>query len=434
MPILEVVVPEEMGDVEECVVVTWLKRAGDTVERHDTLVILQAEKVSFDVPAPARGQVAAILAQQGEIVKTGQVLARLEVEVVEAAAPSTQAESVSEPSSAPRQVQASPIAKRLAREHNVDLTQITGSGQGGRISEKDVLAFIEGLQTVAAPLTASLAREVRASPVAKRLASEHHVDLAQVIGTGGGGRITEKDVLAFIEAQRPAKPQAAPAAPQGEAIPLAGTRATIARRMHHSLESMAQLTLHTEADVTELVAMRESLKQQVPITFTDLVVRACALALRQHPRLNATLDGETIRLLPQVNIGLAVALDEGLIVPVMRDADRQSLTNLAQARIRLAERARANQLTLDEVSGGTFTVTNLGNYDIDAFTPIINPPEAAILGVGRIVEKVVIYQGKISQRAMMTLSLTFDHRLVDGAPASAFLQSIKQLLESPGRL
>jgi pyruvate dehydrogenase E2 component (dihydrolipoamide acetyltransferase) len=279
-----------------------------------------------------------------------------------------------------------------------------------------------------------LAREVRASPVAKRLASEHHVDLAQVIGTGGGGRITEKDVLAFIEAQRPAKPQAAPAAPQGEAIPLAGTRATIARRMHHSLESMAQLTLHTEADVTELVAMRESLKQQVPITFTDLVVRACALALRQHPRLNATLDGETIRLLPQVNIGLAVALDEGLIVPVMRDADRQSLTNLAQARIRLAERARANQLTLDEVSGGTFTVTNLGNYDIDAFTPIINPPEAAILGVGRIVEKVVIYQGKISQRAMMTLSLTFDHRLVDGAPASAFLQSIKQLLESPGRL
>jgi pyruvate dehydrogenase E2 component (dihydrolipoamide acetyltransferase) len=204
--------------------------------------------------------------------------------------------------------------------------------------------------------------------------------------------------------------------------------------MHDSLESMAQLTLHTEADVTELVAMRESLKQQVPITFTDLVVRACAMALRQHPRLNATLDGETIRLLPQVNIGLAVALDDGLIVPVMRDADRQSLTDLAQARIRFAERARANQLTLDEVSGGTFTVTNLGNYDIDAFTPIINPPEAAILGVGRIVEKVVIYQGKISQRAMMTLSLTFDHRLVDGAPASAFLQSIKQLLESPGRL
>jgi pyruvate dehydrogenase E2 component (dihydrolipoamide acetyltransferase) len=164
------------------------------------------------------------------------------------------------------------------------------------------------------------------------------------------------------------------------------------------------------------------------------VVRACALALRQHPRLNATLDGETIRLLPQVNIGLAVALDEGLIVPVIRDVDRHSLSDLAQARIRLAERARANQLTPNEVSGGTFTVTNLGNYDIDAFTPIINPPEAAILGVGRIVEKVVIYQGKISQRAMMTLSLTFDHRLVDGAPASAFLQSIKQLLELPGRL
>lgn len=434
MPILEVVVPEEIGDVEECVVVTWLKRAGDTIERDDTLVILQAEKVSLDVPAPATGQVAATLAEQGEIVKKGQVLARLEVESVEAVAPSAQAESVSEPAPPPPQVRASPIAKRLAREHNVDLTQITGSGKGGRISEKDVLAVIEAPQETTAPVGDSSAREVRASPVAKRLAREHNVDLAQVIGTGGGGRITEKDVLAFMEAQRPAKPEAAPTAPQEEPIPLTGTRATIARRMHDSLQSMAQLTLHTEVDVTELVDMRESLKQQAPITYTDLVMRACALALRQHPRLNATLDGETIRVLPQVNIGLAVALDDGLIVPVIPEADRKSLTDLAQARIRLAERARANELTPNEVSGGTFTVTNLGNYDIDAFTPIVNPPEAAILGVGRIVEKVAIYQGKISQRAMMTLSLTFDHRLVDGAPAAAFLQSIKQLLESPDRL
>lgn len=434
MPILEVVVPEEIGDVEECVVVTWLKRAGDTIERDDTLVILQAEKVSLDVPAPATGQVAATLAEQGEIVKKGQVLARLEVESVEAVAPSAQAESVSEPAPPPPQVRASPIAKRLAREHNVDLTQITGSGKGGRISEKDVLAVIEAPQETTAPVGDSSAREVRSSPVAKRLAREHNVDLAQVIGTGGGGRITEKDVLAFMEAQRPAKPEAAPTAPQEEPIPLTGTRATIARRMHDSLQSMAQLTLHTEVDVTELVDMRESLKQQAPITYTDLVMRACALALRQHPRLNATLDGETIRVLPQVNIGLAVALDDGLIVPVIPEADRKSLTDLAQARIRLAERARANELTPNEVSGGTFTVTNLGNYDIDAFTPIVNPPEAAILGVGRIVEKVAIYQGKISQRAMMTLSLTFDHRLVDGAPAAAFLQSIKQLLESPDRL
>ena len=186
--------------------------------------------------------------------------------------------------------------------------------------------------------------------------------------------------------------------------------------------------------MTELVALRERLKAQFSITYTDLIVRACALALRQHPHLNATLDGEVIRLLSQINIGVAVAVDNGLVAPVIPNTDRLSLADLAQAQRRLAERARAGQLTAAEMSGGTFTVTNLGMYDIDGFTPIVNPPEAAILGVGRIVEKVVIYQGKIAQRAMMTLSLTFDHRLVDGAPAAAFLQTVKQMLETPDRL
>ena len=164
------------------------------------------------------------------------------------------------------------------------------------------------------------------------------------------------------------------------------------------------------------------------------IVRACALALRRYPHLNATLDGETIRLLPDINIGLAVAQKGGLVVPVINEAGRQSLSNLVKIRRRLVERAQAGQLTAAEMSGGTFTVTNLGTYDIDGFTPIINPPEAAILGIGRIVEKVVVYRGKIAQRAMMTLSLTFDHRLVDGAPAAEFLQTIKQLLETPAQL
>jgi pyruvate dehydrogenase E2 component (dihydrolipoamide acetyltransferase) len=273
--------------------------------------------------------------------------------------------------------------------------------------------------------------------VAKRIAREHNIDLAQVVGSGGEGRITEKDVVDFIAVSQ-ADPTGEPVATTpassplpGEAIPLTGMRAAIARRMVDSLHTMAQLTLHTEADVTDLVALREMLKQQMPITYTDLVVRACALALRRHPRLNVTLDGETIRLLPHINIGLAVALDDGLMVPVISETDRHNLTSLVQTRSRLVERARTGQLTPAEISDGTFTVTNLGNYDIDAFTPIINPPEAAILGVGRIVEKVVIHQGKIAQRMRLTLSLTFDHRLVDGAPAAAFLQTVKQLLEAP---
>jgi len=440
MPILDIVIPEDIGDVEECVIVTWLKKEGDNINKDDTLLIIQAEKVSFDVPAPASGRVAALLAEQGEVVKRGQVVARLEATALTEAQSPAPAETVANPAAAPppsaREVRASPVAKRLAREHNIDLAQVSGSGGGGRITEKDVLAFVEAQQPAQPAPSPSPAREVRVSPVAKRLAREHNIDLVRVPGSGDGGRITEKDVRAFIETgaatQSPPKEKATQS--EEETIPLAGMRAAIARHMHQSLQSMAQLTLHTEVDVTELVALYERLKQQLSLTYTDLIVRACALALRQHPQLNATLDEKAIRLLSQVNIGVAVALDSGLVVPVISQADRQNLSGLVQTRRRLVERARAGQLTTEEMSGGTFTVTNLGTYDIDGFTPIINPPEAAILGIGRIVEKVVVHQGKIAQRAMMTLSLTFDHRLVDGAPAAAFLQTIKQLLEEPAEL
>jgi pyruvate dehydrogenase E2 component (dihydrolipoamide acetyltransferase) len=441
MPTLEVLVPEEIGGVEECVVVTWLKRAGDPVRQGELLLVLQAEKVSIEVATPAAGKVVAILAQQGEVVKKGQVLAQLEVTVLEEAPPPAPAEPVAEATAPPRlvrEVRASPIAKRLAREHKVDLALLTGSGAGGRVTEKDVLAFVDTRQPKIGPPSAP-ARGVRASPVARRLAQEHKVDLAGLTGSGAGGRVTEKDVLAFIEAQ-PARPspeeerEILPDSSQVETLPLVGMRGAIARRMHDSLQSMAQLTLHTEADVSDLVVLYERLKQQASITYTDLIARSCALALRQHPQLNATLEGELIRRLPQINLGLAVALDDGLVVPVITEADRKSLAGLAQTRRRLVERARAGQLTVEEMSGGSFTVTNLGGYDIDGFTPIINPPEAAILGVGRIVEKVVIYQGRVAQRAMLTLSLTFDHRLVDGAAAAAFLQTIKRLLEMPTQL
>ncbi len=439
MPTLDIVIPEEAGDVEECVVVTWLKREGDMIKKGDDLIILQAEKVSFEVPAPATGQLIEILAKQGEVVKQDEVLARIEVtdmETVTSLPPQQPALAAAAARSA-RDIRASPIAKRLAREHNIDLSQVVGSGNGGRITEKDVRVFIKTEQPK--PANATPASQVRASPVAKRIAREHHLDLSQVPGSGDGGRIIEKDVQAFIAAQAAGgsptqKIAEAPSPPPTGSIPMAGMRATIAQRMHQSLQSMAQLTLHTEADVTELVALREELKQQAPITYTDLIVRACALALRQHPHLNATLDEDTIQLLPHINIGVAVALDQGLVVPVIREADQRKVVDLAGIRVRLAERARAGNLTKEEISGGTFTITNLGNYDVDAFTPIINPPEAAILGVGRIVDKVVIHQGRIAQRAMLMLSLTFDHRVVDGAPAASFLQTIKQLLEKPARL
>lgn len=442
MPKINIVIPEEAGDVEECVIVTWLKKAGDTVQQGDEILILQAEKVSFEVPAPAGGTLSAILAKQGEVVKKGQILAELEV-AEDATPPAPPASAAEPPPVAPppppaREVRASPIAKRLAREHGLDLAQVPPA-DGNRITEKDVLAFLEARQAKVEAVAAAApapdaalepAREVRASPVAKRVAREHGIDLAQVT-PADGNRITEKDVQAFIEAKQPAQPPAPAAA---STVPLAGMRAAIAERMHQSLQEMAQLTLHTEADVTELVARREAMKQQHGITYTDLLVKACALALKEHPRLNARLAGKEIELRPEVHVGLAVALAEGLVVPVIRQADALPLADIARERARLAERARAGQLTADEMSGGTFTLTNLGMYDIDAFTPIVNPPEAAILGVGRIVEKVVIREGKIAQRSMMTLSLSFDHRLVDGAPAAAFLQAVKQRLEAPASL
>lgn len=436
MPLLDIIIPAEAGEVEECVVVTWLKKEGDEVQPGEEILILQAEKVSFEVPAPAGGTLRATLAKQGDVVKRGQTLARLEVSAEAGTAPPSAAprpEPVAPPPPPATDVRASPVAKRLAREHGLDLAQIPPA-DGSRVTEKDVLAFIEARQAkVEAAAPPAEVREVRASPSAKRLARQHSLDLAQIPSTGGSDRITERDVEAYLAAQQ--KP-AAPASPPPDAmqtIPLAGMRAAIAQRMHQSLQQMAQLTLHTEADVTELVAFREQRKAD-GITYTDLIIQACALALRQHPRLNATLVDNQIRLLPEIDIGLAVALDDGLVVPVIRRASQKSLAEIARERAALAERARASQLKAEEMSGSTFTVTNLGMFDIDAFTPIVNPPEAAILGVGRIVDKVVIRAGKIAQRAMMTLSLSFDHRLVDGAPAAAFLQTVKQLLEEPARL
>jgi pyruvate dehydrogenase E2 component (dihydrolipoamide acetyltransferase) len=201
--------------------------------------------------------------------------------------------------------------------------------------------------------------------------------------------------------------------------------------MHQSLQTSAQVTLTTEIDVSSLVQLREELKQQFALTYTDLVVKAAARALKEHSRLNGWIEGENIRLAQAVHIGVAVALDDGLIVPVVRDADRKSLREIAQETQRLTMRAREGTLTRDEVVGSTFSVTNLGMYGMDAFTPIINPPEIAILGVGRIGEKLVRIPRGAEWRHVMTLSLTFDHRVVDGAPAAAFLQSIGKYLEHP---
>jgi pyruvate dehydrogenase E2 component (dihydrolipoamide acetyltransferase) len=281
---------------------------------------------------------------------------------------------------------------------------------------------------------------VRASPLARRLAEEAGIDLSQVTGTGPGGRILQEDVERAIAAGGEAP--AAAAAPSGHTIPFKGVRRTIAQRMHESLQTMAQLTITMEVDVTEAgrtcreLSAREQAEsgQGVSVTYTHAIVRAAALALAEHPRLNASLEGDVIRLPDEVNVGVAVALDEGLIVPVVRDADRKSLREIAVEARELSEKARQGALSVDEVTGGTFTVTTLGMYDVDVFTPIVNPPQCAILGVGRVKEVPAFDGDQVVRRSVVNLSLSFDHRVVDGAPAADFLRSVKHYLEQPETL
>ncbi len=309
--------------------------------------------------------------------------------------------------------------------------------------------------SVAAAPTASAAPTVAASasgrregapitPAARKLAQERNVDLSRVVGTGPGGRVTREDVEKAISeaasapapsAASTATPTAAPtAAPAAASIPLRGMRKVIAERMHKSLQGSAQLTITTEVDVTQLIDRRQEVQREFNATYTDFIIQACAHALKQHPRMNATLEGDALRTQEQINVGLAVALEEGLIVPVVHDTDKKSLKQIAQEARSLAEKARAGKLTLEEVSGGTFTVSNLGMFGVDGFTPILNAPQTGILGVGRIVEKPVIYRGEIAKRSTMVLSLTFDHRVIDGAPAGAFLQTVADLLAHGNRI
>jgi pyruvate dehydrogenase E2 component (dihydrolipoamide acetyltransferase) len=284
------------------------------------------------------------------------------------------------------------------------------------------------------PAQASLAP---VSPLARRLADENRLDLANVTGTGPRGQITREDVEAALAARmRGRVPEAPPAAAPGrlptEVVPLSGVRGVIAERMSASSRETAPVTLTSEADATALVQLRERLNADgVPVSYNDLLLYALARALRMHLRLNASLDGESIKVWPQVDIGLAVDAERGLLVPVLRDVDRKGLGQIAAESKALAEKARAGLCSPDELKGGTFTLTNLGMFGIDAFTPIVNLPECAILGIGRIKTEPTWVTDHVEPRQRVWLSLTFDHRLVDGGPAARFLQTVVKFVEKP---
>ncbi len=286
------------------------------------------------------------------------------------------------------------------------------------------------------------AGRIRASPTAKRLAEEHGIDLAQIPGRGPGGRIVRSDVEAALAARETGAAQPPGLEPLSGELAYRGIRRTVGERMLQSVQSMAALTLAMEVDMTDAVKLRGDLvaawkADDLRVSYTDMLIKAAALGLREHPRLNSRLEDGTIRVQPQVHVGFAVALEEGLIVPVIFDADAKPLKDVARETAELAGKARTGNLTPDELTRGTFTVTSLGMYDIDVFTPIINPPQAAILGVGRLVDRPAFVGDsgtEVERRSFLTLSLTFDHRLLDGAPGAQYLQTVRRNLEQPYRL
>jgi len=412
MPV-EVTMPKFGLTMQEGTIQRYFKAPGDSVQAGEPLYEVETEKVLYEVEAPASGTLAAALFAEGATVECGVVVAIIAESGEDAAAVGAR---YGDGASARGEAPAATAAGASSR----------APGGGADASAAD---------------EAGARRAV--SPVARKLAAELGVELARVTGSGPGGRITREDVERAAEAARstsgagaPAPAVRAPAAPVAAAagrpaparsIPMRGMRKTIAERMSQSLREAAQLTITSEADVTAAVELRERLARQFDFTYGDLLLQAVARALLRHPRMNARLAGDAIAMLPQVNVGMAVALEDGLIVPVVMDADKKPLREIAAVTRDLGERARAGKLRLEEVSGGTFTITNLGTFGIDAFTPIINTGETGILGVGRIVEKPVVHRGEIARRSMMTLSLTFDHRLIDGAPAAQFLQTVIEI-------
>jgi len=348
-------------------------------------------------------------------------------------------------------IMASPNAKRVASERGIDLTTIQGTGPGGRITSEDVLADppVE-TEPVRSKPTSTEKEEKKTTPrqipfAARKAAERLGVDINRVTGTGPNGRITKQDVFVFSRSQKSVPSPTGSAASEtqisGERIPMKGMRGIIAERMHTSLQEMAQLTLTMDVNMGRAVELRDQLKDigeaelgAVP-GYTDLVIAAAARALAQHPLANSQIDGNDVVLLEEINVGMAVAVPDGLVVPVVRGADQLELAEIAMETSRLAEAARNKKLSLSEMEGGTFSVTALGMFGVDAFTPVINPPNAGILGVGRIRDDVEWDDGENPIRVKrMTISLTWDHRVLDGAPAAEFASTIKTFLEQPLRL
>lgn len=455
-----IVMPQMGYDMREGTVVRWLKKEGEDVARGEIIAEIETDKATVEFEAFTGGVLGRIVAEEGIVVPVGQVIAvitapgealpddisgakdvsdKLE-SVVQAPAATLAPVAQSIPESETGEFRASPIARRLAREQGLDLATITGTGPGGRIVEADVLAAGNGLSATVSVAGTKDAGEVRASPIARRLAREQGLDLATLTGTGPGGRIVEADVLVAGDGQvataestsDPDMPAAADGI--GERLELSRMRQTIAKVTSDSKREAPHFYVSSDIDMTKAMGLRRDVNDQVDadsrVSVNDLIVKASAVAIGRHPKFNAFFRDDHLQMNDSVNIGIAIALESGLIVPGIPECENKSLVEIAAASRDLATRANSGTLRADEYTGTTYSVSNLGMFDVDSFTAIIFPPHAAILAVGMVKEQPVVREGQVTVAQIMKATLSVDHRVADGAEAAQFLTEIKKLLEN----
>jgi pyruvate dehydrogenase E2 component (dihydrolipoamide acetyltransferase) len=480
----EFIMPKLGLTMEEGTILEWLVEDGTEITQGMAVLRIETDKVESDVESPGAGRFHRV-GNQGDTYPCGALIGYLLADGEEppvAKAPASPAPVTAQTSSpvasstptasnvaVPRRegrLFASPNARRVAKELGIDIETVVGSGPEGRITSEDVeeahknpsARRATGVPAITVAPILSSNGNVLATAAARQLAELLGVDLAQVPYDAADGRVTKDGVAAFVRARLTTTQTAsketssaeksttvlAPASQTPTSIKkISGMRGTIAKRMQSSLQDMAQLTLHMDADLDAIVEDRESRKSSshgdnssnsLP-GFTDYVIAAAARALKLHPIVNSQVTAEGIALLPEIHVSMAVALPEGLIVPVIKNTTSLDLSTLAAETKRLSGAAREGKLGLGELEGGTFSVSTLGMFGVDGFTPVINPPNTAILGVGRLRDDVVVSKkGKVSTVKRMTLSLTWDHRVFDGAPAAEFCKSIVDLLADPSAL
>ena len=432
----EIVMPKLGLTMTEGTVSKWLKKVGDEVKEGEPLFEVETDKLTNTIEASASGVLRHIFVEEGTTVPLFGKLAIVAAAdedisallggAAPAAAAAPEAAAAPAPAAPARaageRIIAAPAAKKLAKELGIDLALVTGTGPNGRITLDDVKNY---KPAPAAPVVEE-APKTKASPLAAAVAKDLGIDLEKI---GAKDRVLAEDILHYLESTRE---KAAEEAPREEVVPMNGMRKAIARNMLNSHMTSPTVTANLSVDMSAMKGYREQLKaKEIKVSYTDLLVKFIAKALTEFPLLNCSVEDNKIIYKHYVNMGVAVALDNGLVVPNVTDADKKSLTEISKEIKELAKLAREGGLPMEKLQGGTFTITNLGMYGVESFTPIINQPEVAILGVTTMEDRAVVRNGEIVIRPMMTLSLTFDHRVVDGSVAAEFLQRVKALLENP---